>query len=220
MPTRSTVCADDHATMPPPGRKRRSEREPGVGAWPPGVVSDGLPDVGEIIRRLRMQRGLSLHEVAERTGISASFLSAVELGKSDIALKRLARLARFYGHDVGSLLGYSARQAEPHFIPAHDRLKVNRGKGVDYEVIRLTGLNFEFITATLQPRSSFRDKISHEGVDFGYVARGQLVLVYNESEYVMEEGDGAIWSGAYPHLIRNDTDALAQFVSITTETVF
>ena len=201
-------------------RSRRDRAAKDAG-WPSdGTVKEGLPDVGEIIRRLRLQRGLSLHEVAARTGISASFLSAVELGKSDIALKRLARLARFYGHDVGSLLGYSARQAEPHFIPTHDRVKVARGRGVDYEVIRLTGLNFEFITATLQPRSRFRDKITHEGIDFGYCARGQLVLVYNDAEYVMDERDGAVWSGAYPHLIRNDTDEPAQFVSITTETVF
>jgi transcriptional regulator with XRE-family HTH domain len=198
-----------------------SRRKKGhVERWPNGVVTDGLPDVGEIIRRLRVQRGLSLHDVAERTGISASFLSAVELGKSDIALKRLARLARFYGHDVGSLLGYSQRQAEPHFIPSHDRVKVNRGRGVDYEVIRLGGLNLEFITATLQPKTRFKDQITHEGVDFGYCALGQLVLVYNDVAYVLNERDAAIWSGAYPHLIRNDSDKPAQFVSITTETVF
>lgn len=202
-------------------KANRAKSELQAESWPTGgIVSDGLPDVGEIVRRLRLQRGLSLSEVAERTGISASFLSAVELGKSDIALKRLARLARFYGHDVGSLLGYSARQAEPRFIPAHDRVQVDRGRGVRYEVIRLSGLNLEFITATFRPKASFRDKITHEGVDFGYCSLGQLVLVYNEDEYTLEEGDGAIWSGAYPHLIRNDSDAPAQFVSITTETVF
>jgi transcriptional regulator with XRE-family HTH domain len=197
---------------------RRRSGEPSE--EPLGEQPDGLPDVGRILKRLRQERGLSLHQVAARSGLSASFLSAVERGQSDIALQRLARLARIFNHDVGSLLGYYARRAEPQFVRAGDRFKVDRGKGVQYEVIRLPGLDFELIHATFSPRSRFRDELTHEGVDIGFCASGELVLVYNKREYTLGAGECAVWSGAYPHTLRNDADEPALFVSVVTETVF
>ena len=47
------------------------------------------PRVGEVIRRLRQQRGFLLRDLAERSGLSQSFLGAVERGQSDIAVGRL-----------------------------------------------------------------------------------------------------------------------------------
>ena len=69
---------------------------------------DALPRVGEVIRKLRLARGLSIREVAEAAGLSSSFLGAVERGESDIAVGRLAQVAGVFGHDVASLLGYVA----------------------------------------------------------------------------------------------------------------
>jgi transcriptional regulator with XRE-family HTH domain len=181
---------------------------------------EGLPDVGAILKRLRLQRGLSLHQLADLCGLSASFLSAVERGQSDIALGRLARVARIFGHDVGSLLGYSARRTQPQFVDRRDRLIVDRGQGVHYEVVRLPGLTFELIIASFEPRTAFRDEITHEGVDIGYCAHGELVLVYNHREYPFKAGDCGVWSGAYPHAVRNDSQDPAMFISVVTETVF
>jgi transcriptional regulator with XRE-family HTH domain len=197
---------------------RRGSGEPDLSPTEDGAEG-GIPDVGEILRRLRQQRGMSLRDVADETGLSASFIAAVERGESDIALKRLAKLAQVFNHDVGSLLGYSARQSEPLFVSGRDRYTINRGKGVHYEIIRLPGMNFELTVVTFQPKTRLRDVITHEGIDITYVSYGELVLVYNKSEYTLKPGACSVWSGAYPHTFRNDTDAPAQFVGMT-ETVY
>ena len=183
-------------------------------------LDPGLPDVGAILHRLRGLQGLTLQEVADATGLSPSFLSAVERGQSDIALRRLARLAHLYNHDIGSLLGYSARRARPQFVMGDDRLKVDRGEGIDYSVIRLPGVGFELITATFAPHTAFRDEIRHEGIDIVYVTLGEIVLVYHGDEYSMKAGDCTVYSGAYLHRFKNDSDGPAQWVSVVTETVF
>src|SRR4051812_28646699 len=67
--------------------------------------SPGIPNLGEIIKRFRLQRGESLRDVAEGTGLSASFLSMLERGECDITLSRLAAIADHFDHDIGSLLG-------------------------------------------------------------------------------------------------------------------
>src|SRR4051812_28348017 len=64
---------------------------------PPALVGAGAAPLGAALRGLRRARRLSLQDVAEATAISASFLSLVETGKSDITIGRLVRLVEFYG---------------------------------------------------------------------------------------------------------------------------
>jgi transcriptional regulator with XRE-family HTH domain len=62
--------------------------------------------VGEKLRRLRQDRGLSLQEVCERSGgaFVVSTLSAYERGKRSLSLERLYELASIYGQSPMSLL--------------------------------------------------------------------------------------------------------------------
>ena len=62
--------------------------------------------VGERLRNIRLQKGLSLHDVEERSGkeFKASVLGAYERGERSISVPRLQRLAMFYGVPVDHLL--------------------------------------------------------------------------------------------------------------------
>ncbi len=64
----------------------------------------GGSELGTRLRQLRKSRGVSLAEVAEGTGISASFLSMVEKGKSDITVSRLMRLVHWFGVSIADLV--------------------------------------------------------------------------------------------------------------------
>ncbi len=62
--------------------------------------------VGERLRNIRLQKGLSLHDVEQRSGkeFKASVLGAYERGERSISVPRLQRLAIFYGVPVDHLL--------------------------------------------------------------------------------------------------------------------
>jgi transcriptional regulator with XRE-family HTH domain len=188
-----------------------SDTEPG---------SYNVPAIGSLIRNLRKQQGLSLNDVASSSGLSPSFLSAVERGQSDISVQRLARVAAAFNHDLGSLLGYGARRSTPQPIEATNRIKIERGEGVDYEVIRIPGTGMEFFVSTLAPGTSFTDPITHPGFDIAYIVEGEIVLEFNSADYHFREGDCVIWPGSYLHLVRNDSKKPARLVAITTETVY
>lgn len=180
----------------------------------------GLPRVGQVLRHLRQRQSMSLTDVSERSRLSISFLSAVERGQSDISLTRLDRLAQVLGHDLGSLLGYTVQRSTPSFLDDRGRLVVDRGEGIDYRVFRLPGLNLELITASFEPDSEFRDAIAHEGVDIVYMLQGELVLQYDGIDYPMRGGDCTLYSGAYPHRFRNESDSSAGWLSIVTGLVY
>jgi transcriptional regulator with XRE-family HTH domain len=176
----------------------------------------GAPDIGQILKRMRTQRKLSIRDVADGSGLSASFLSAVERGESDVSIGRLARIAEFFDQDLGSMLGYSTRLSRPAFVTKSDRVTLNRGRGIRYELLRLPGLSLELAAISFDPRSAFRDELAHEGVDTIFVTSGEIVLRVNDVDYPMRAGDCAVYSAGFTHTMRNDTARPATAVGLTT----
>jgi transcriptional regulator with XRE-family HTH domain len=200
-----------------PGTKSASKRKPQrAGGARARAAASTPPNVGLILKRMRTQRGFTVREVAEASGLSPSFLSAVERGASDISLGRLSRLAGFFEHDIGSLLGYSSRASRPRFVENMDRVSINRGKGVRYELLRPAGLNLEIQRVVFEPRSGFRDELVHEGVDIVLVTDGQIVLTVDGVDYKMTAGECATFGAGFRHKLRNDSGRRAAVVAFTT----
>jgi transcriptional regulator with XRE-family HTH domain len=173
-----------------------------------------------VLRGLRKQSGLSLSKVAAASGLSPSFLSAVERGESDISVQRLARVAAVLNHDLGSLLGYSERRTRPCPVPEEDRIVVNRGEGIEYEALRITGTGFTFFVSTFAPRTAYSTPLTHAGLDVCYVLEGEVVLRFAGEDYALKRGDCYTWPGSYPHLLRNDSNRRARIAAVTTEIVY
>src|SRR3712207_157133 len=67
--------------------------------------SAGVPNsMGERLRRLRTRAHKTLKEVAQATGLSISFISALERGGSGASVASLRRLAEAYGVTMRELL--------------------------------------------------------------------------------------------------------------------
>lgn len=183
-----------------------------------GLATVGAPQVGEVIRRLRTRRGLSVRALAENAGISASFLGAVERGESDIALGRLALVAAALDRDVASLLGYVGGRATPSVIGPV--ISTSRGRGVRFEAYRVPGTHLELLVATFAPHTCFDDSITHAGIDVAYMAEGELVLVVDGVDCVLREGECVVWPSSHEHTMRNDSDRRATAIGFTTELVY
>lgn len=179
-----------------------------------------VPDIGSVLKSLRKQRGFSLARVAEACGLSTSFLSAVERGKSDISVTRLARVAAVFNHDLGSLLGFSAERTTPHLVNGDDHIRVDRGKGIFYEAFRIPGTAIELFVVRFSPRSSFEAAVIHAGLDVCFVVEGELVLEFGGSDYAVKEGSCITWPGSHPHRMHNRSSKAARIVAFSTETVY
>src|SRR2546421_12266681 len=86
--------------MMPGARGRRGHPRGGT------MNSDYAARVGERLRSIRLQKGLSLHDVEEASTkeFKASVLGAYERGERSISVPRLQRLAQFYSVPVDRLL--------------------------------------------------------------------------------------------------------------------
>ena len=63
----------------------------------------------ENLKDLRLMHGLTLTEAAARMGISTSYLSNIENGKTGMNIDRASQIARMYNSDLNAV--YSLYQA-------------------------------------------------------------------------------------------------------------
>jgi transcriptional regulator with XRE-family HTH domain len=78
---------------------------------------------GSAIRTLRVSRGLSVTELARRSDLSQSFLSQVEIGRSDISVSRLVRLAQALDVRLDDLVDQRSHSAD-QVVRADERVEL------------------------------------------------------------------------------------------------
>ncbi len=125
--------------------------------------------VGERLRGLRRQRGLSLLAVEEASGreFKASVLGAYERGERVISVLRLQRLAEFYRVPVDQVLpragnptaspSMDGNGAKNHFVPQRplliDLVRLNSTESIEGQVIR------RYINALQHQRTGFQGTV-------------------------------------------------------------
>jgi XRE family aerobic/anaerobic benzoate catabolism transcriptional regulator len=77
------------------------------------MSGDVLRALGARTRALRVQRGWTLREAAERSGLSARFLVQLESGRGNISVRRLVEVARALGTTASALLDEPAEDRRP-----------------------------------------------------------------------------------------------------------
>lgn len=81
------------------------------------LVSEQLrAAVARLLSRLRAERGWSLRELAERSGLSIAYVSELENGRKLPTLETFAQLARAYDVSVAELLVALATELEGHEV--------------------------------------------------------------------------------------------------------
>ena len=176
------------------------------------------PALGRELRRIRLERGHSLTEVADATGISTSFLSVVEKGRNDITLGRLMRVLRFYRVGIGSLL----RDETPRdriVTRARERALVSSpAEGVEVFLLAPdTDRTMMPVLGVHQPQSRLSDLPPHSGEVFVFVLKGTLLFERDEHDpFVIHAGDSAYYTGNRPPVVTNIGDAEARLVAVVT----
>jgi XRE family transcriptional regulator, regulator of sulfur utilization len=81
------------------------------------------PEVGVILQRMRLERGLTLEDLSRTAGVSKSMLSQIEREKANPTIAVTWRLANALGVDIAELLSSQPHTAdairimEPHETP-------------------------------------------------------------------------------------------------------
>src|SRR4051812_20988745 len=179
--------------------------------------------VGYRIRALRDAMGLSLRDLAQRTGVSAPMLSQVERGETSPTLAVATRIAAGLELTLSQLL----RLDEADGVTVVRRSE-RRGGGAQraghiYEIVTppLPGQRAEVSEHVLAPGAATGgpgDPPMHEAGsrETALVAAGRVRLVVGEANYDLGAGDCVTFDADLPHHFENPDAEEARFLSVVS----
>ncbi|MFP3914931.1 MAG: helix-turn-helix domain-containing protein, partial [Actinomycetota bacterium] len=156
-----------------------------------------LVDLGERLRQVRQQKGISLREMARRVGVSASLISQIETNKAQPSVRTLYDIVTqlgisfdrlLLGQHEGRWIAVDSRQwgseEEPAVLDsppvqrAGDRRGLQFAQGVRWESltpVSVPGIEFLYIEYQAGAESSPPHLPQrHPGREWGYVVSGTL----------------------------------------------
>lgn len=186
---------------------------------PVETASRGAPGVGRRVRALREAMGLSLRELAARSGVSAPMLSQVERGETSPTLAVAAKIASGLDLTLSQLL----RLDEGEHVAvsrAGRRRRLERG-GHRFEELTppLPGQRADVSLHSLRPGAATGgrdDPPMHEpgSRETAFVLAGTLALVVDGKRHELREGDAVTFDADLPHHFENEGDERAEFLAV------
>ena len=187
----------------------------------PKVPAERAPQVGERVRALREAMGLSLRDLAERSGVSAPMLSQVERQETSPTIAVAAKIAAGLELSLSQLL----RLDEGEHVTisrSGQRRRFERG-GHRFEELTppLPGQRADVSLHTLKPGAATGgsdDPPMHEpgSRETALVEHGAVTLVCDGQRYELREGDCVTFDADLPHHFENDSDSDAGLLAVVS----
>ena len=162
--------------------------------------------LGERIRSLRLAKGYTLKQLSTLTGLSASFVSMLENGKTGVAAARLQRVAEAFGLSAADLLPAAGSGALIQTVRVDRRPLVRGlGEGVAAEMlVRDLDRRLQPVIISLAVGARHLNATGHAGEEFVLVLKGSIeLLVDGDQSVVLAVGDSAYYPSALSHAYEN-----------------
>lgn len=151
-----------------------------------------------LLRSVRRQRGMTLEELADATGLTKSYLSKVERQRSTPSIAVAMKVARALDVDVAQL--FSDDQAATSLtVDRADERPTGR-----YQALAATMLGKSMSPFVVRPTREFTEHPhpAHAGQELVFVHTGRAELRYGEDIVTLQAGDCAYFDASQPHQLR------------------
>lgn len=177
--------------------------------------------LGNTVRRIRLQHGLTIADVANLAGISRGMLSKIETAQTATSLDTLAKVANALGVTMATLFrDYDMPKGSAQLVRKDEAMEVvRRGskRGHTYHLLSFDqGPNktFDPFLITIDHESEIFPSFEHPGVEFIYMLSGKIEYRHGDSTYVLEPGDALTFRGEVPHGPEKMIECPITFLSI------
>jgi transcriptional regulator with XRE-family HTH domain len=175
-------------------------------------------DVGERLQALRRYRRATLREIAQRSGLSESFLSQVERGRSSASIASLRRIAEALGVSIADLF-------EPDAMPGPRVLKRDERPALSFGILGRKLLltpgplhHLEVFAGELEVGGSTgAEAYAHgDSEELFVVQSGTVELELGGELFDLEHGDSIVYRSSTPHRVSNIGHELAEVMWIVS----
>jgi transcriptional regulator with XRE-family HTH domain len=172
------------------------------------AVARALEQVAPRLKRVRLQRRLTLTHVAGTTGISKSTLSRLETGQRRPTLELLLALSQVYRVPLDDLVG------APEVGDPRVRLKPGRVRGRTVVPLTRQPDGMQAWKIVIPASKTTPEPRAHDGHEWIYVLSGHVRLLLGDQDSVLGPGEVAEFETQVPHWFGSTGLETAEILSI------
>lgn len=179
-----------------------------------------LSELAQRIRAIRREQGLTLEEVASRSGLTRSWLSKVENFRVTPSLTALGQIAQILGVPISELVAGLDEKPELVVVRHTERKVVDRDQSAvnttRYESLahKRSDRKMDPFLLTIPAGVAREQALGHEGEEFLIVQSGRVDFEYDSELYHLEAGDSLYFDASVPHRLINPSESTTQVLCV------
>ncbi len=167
-----------------------------------------VSSIGPKLRELRLQRGLSLQQLAERADVSAAAIHKIEKSGMVPTITTLLKLAGALNRSISYFVDEETEQNGPAYLTTADERRIVYTSHLGIDLAGISGPYGRFFLAgalaTVDPgASSGANAMEHPGEELVFVLEGSMEFEVDGQEYRLAEGDSVHFRTDRPHRWKN-----------------
>lgn len=163
--------------------------------------------IGREVRAFRRQKGITVADLAELTGLSIGMLSKIENGNTSPSLTTLQALSHALSVPLTAFFRGFEEHREAVHTPAGTGVETERAgtrAGHQYNLLghigsNASGVMVEPYLITLTHESDIFPTFQHGGIETIYMLEGELQYRHNDTLYHLQPGDTLFFDADAPH---------------------
>lgn len=171
-------------------------------------------EIGKKIKALRIQKGLTQEELADRAELTKGFISQVERDLTSPSIATLIDILQCLGTDLKTFFNDSEDKqvvfSSADFFEKRDSELKNT---VEWIIPNAQKNLMEPILLTIEAGGSTYPDNPHEGEEFGYVLKGSIEIHIGNQLYTAKKGESFYFTPSHKHYITSGGGAKLLWVS-------
>ena len=182
-------------------------------------------DIGQRLKTIRKQRGLSQRELAARAGLTNGTISLIEMNRTSPSVASLKSLLDAIPISMAEFFStLEDREAPKYFYTSQDFTEVAPAAPGQVSLRQLGNIEnhaLQVLHETYPPGADTGPEfLSHQGEEAGIVVKGAIEVTVDGHTSVLRVGDGYIFDSTLPHRFRNIGKDVCEVVSACTPPSF
>ena len=171
-------------------------------------------DIGNKLKELRVLKGLTQEELADRSELSKGFISQLERNLTSPSITTLMDILQCLGTSIGEFFNEAPEEQivfgkQDYFVKVDTEYK-NEIKWIIPNAQKNT---MEPIYLTLEAGGSTCPDTPHEGEEFGYILQGTVSIHLGNKTYKAKKGESFYYTADKTHFLSSKSGAVLIWVS-------
>jgi transcriptional regulator with XRE-family HTH domain len=176
-------------------------------------------ELGERIKRFRLERNLTLKEVELKAKVSATHVSEIERGMTSPTVGALTKIARAMGTEPSYFLQTNTYPSFSIVRKSDRRVLTYDSWGARINCLSdgISRARMSFLEVELEPGLGRNvEPITHTGEELIHILKGVVEIHVGSDRHLLKEGDSIHFQSKEPHTIRNIGDGQARIMWVAS----